>query len=81
MQYSHIKLNDTKGVLMDTTFLTPESLAARWSMNRNTLSQWRWNGKGPRYLKMGGRILYAYQDVEAFEAQKIRYNTSQMGES
>ncbi len=68
---------DTKRVFMDTTFLTPKSLAARWNVNCNTLSQWRWNGKGPRYLKMGSRILYHRQDIEMFEVQRIRYSTSQ----
>lgn len=62
---------------MDKTFFTPKSLAARWNVNCNTLSQWRWNGKGPRYLKMGSRILYHRQDIEVFETQRIRHSTSQ----
>lgn len=60
-----------------TTFLTPERLAERWSITSATLSQWRWSGKGPRFLKIGGRVLYRIPDVEDFEAQKVRQNTSQ----
>lgn len=58
------------------TFLTPDALATRWSINTNTLSQWRWNGKGPQYLKIGRRVLYTLEDVISFEEQKRRQNTS-----
>ena len=58
------------------TFLTPDALANHWSLNPNTLSQWRWNGRGPQYLKIGRRVLYRLDDVLCFEEQKRRQNTS-----
>jgi len=63
---------------MQTPFLTPEILANRWSINPNTLSQWRWNGRGPLFVKIGRRVLYRLEDVEAFEKQKVHQNTSRL---
>ena len=63
----------------DKIFLTPNSLAARWKMSAEALNQWRWNGKTPPYLKMGKKILYDLEEIERFEAQKVRHNTSQHG--
>ena len=42
-------------------------VAERWRMSPRTLERWRWEGKGPRYLKLGNRIGYRIEDVEAFE--------------
>lgn len=57
--------------------LTPSALALRWSITVSTLSQWRWNGDGPPYLKMGKQVRYDLKEIEKFEAKKIRQNTSQ----
>jgi len=58
------------------TYLTATGLAARWHLTPHTLSQWRWNGKGPRFSKMGKRILYELKHVEAFEERSEYQNTS-----
>lgn len=44
-------------------------LARRWSLSPRTLERWRWRDQGPRYLKVGGRVVYRLEDVEAFEAR------------
>ena len=56
--------------------LTPKQLAERWSLKPATLSQWRWNGRGPCYLEIGGRILYRPEDVVDFENRNLRKSTS-----
>ncbi|MEI8296227.1 MAG: helix-turn-helix domain-containing protein [Alphaproteobacteria bacterium] len=61
---------------MQPNLLTPDALAARWNITNGTLSQWRWNGKGPQFLKIGRRVLYRIEDVEAFEKQQRRTSTS-----
>lgn len=61
---------------MQSSFLTAEALAARWNMPPSTLSQWRWNGRGPHYFKIGRHVLYKLEDIEAFEEGKRRSNTS-----
>ncbi len=62
---------------MTVSFLTPNLLAKRWSLKPSTLKQWRWNGKGPAYVKIGRQVLYRYQDIENFEEKHIYQNTSQ----
>ncbi|MGB0593267.1 MAG: helix-turn-helix transcriptional regulator [Flavobacteriales bacterium] len=55
---------------METTenlkFLTTRQLANMLSMSHRTLENWRGLGKGPRYRKVGGKILYDMRDVEDF---------------
>lgn len=52
--------------------LNQVELARRWSLSHRTLERWRWEGNGPRYLKVGGRVLYRLTDIEAYEAAQFR---------
>jgi hypothetical protein len=56
--------------------LDQTTLASRWQVSPRTLEQWRWKGTGPRYLKVGGRVVYRLADVEAFEAESLHLNTA-----
>lgn len=53
-----------------------EQLAEHWHMSPRTLEQWRWLGKGPKFLKIGARVLYRDEDVEDYEAAQLCQNTS-----
>jgi hypothetical protein len=55
--------------------LNQVDLADRWRMSPRTLERWRWVGRGPRFLKVGGRCLYRVKDVEAFEGEQLRSAT------
>jgi hypothetical protein len=58
-------------------------LSRRWSLSARTLERWRWMGIGPRFLKVGGRVVYRLEDIEAYEAEQIRASTAareQIGE-
>lgn len=57
---------------VDTKHLTQTDLARRWRISPRTLERWRWLGQGPKYLKIGGRVVYRLDDIEAFEAEKQR---------
>lgn len=48
--------------------LCQEELARRWRVSPRTLERWRWLGQGPAFLRLGGRVAYTLQDVEAYEA-------------
>lgn len=50
-------------------------LADRWGISPKTLERWRWLGQGPKFLKLGGRIVYRLEDIEAFETQQLRQVT------
>ena len=52
-----------------------KELARRWLISPRTLEQWRWQGRGPRFLKLGGRVLYRLADVEAYETDNLHFNT------
>ncbi|HIJ43354.1 MAG: helix-turn-helix domain-containing protein [Rhodospirillales bacterium] len=51
-------------------------LAERWNISKRTLERWRWIGEGPAYLKIGGRVVYRLEDIEAYEAENLRASTS-----
>jgi len=51
-------------------------LAERWLISPRTLEQWRWQGRGPRYLKVGAHVIYRLSDIEAFEAAGLHANTN-----
>ena len=57
---------------MRETCLNQIELAARWKISPRTLERWRWTGEGPRFMKLGGRVIYRIDDVEAFERQELR---------
>jgi hypothetical protein len=56
---------------MAVRHLNQTDLAARWNLSPRTLERWRWLGQGPKFLKLGGRILYRLEDIEAFEEQQL----------
>jgi Helix-turn-helix domain len=47
-------------------------LSRRWRLSPRTLERWRFQGTGPQYLKVGGRVVYRLEDVEAYEAAQLR---------
>ena len=56
-----------------TNYLTPAKLAERWRMEVKTLSNWRVQGKGPAYVKLGdAKVLYPLQAVEAYEQAGVK---------
>ena len=56
---------------LDLRHLNQVQLSRRWSISPRTLERWRWLKSGPRYLKIGGRVVYRLEDVEAFETAQI----------
>jgi hypothetical protein len=56
--------------------LDEKELARRWRMSPRTLQGWRQRGKGPRYMKIEGRVIYPIPEVEACEAASLHANTN-----
>ena len=46
-------------------------LSRRWRLSTRTLERWRFQGTGPQYVKVGGRVVYRREDVDAFEAERL----------
>ena len=57
---------------MSTRHLNQVELADRWNISPRTLERWRSIGEGLPYLKIGGRVVYRLEDVEAYEAGQLR---------
>ena len=63
---------NSAGLTRKSRHLNQVELARRWDISHRTLERWRWLRQGPRYLKLGGRVVYRLEDVEAFEAAQVR---------
>lgn len=55
-------------------YLQPRELAERWRgvVTLATLDNWRSQNRGPRFVKIGGRVLYPVAEVEAYELRNLR---------
>ena len=62
---------------MAITHLNQVELAARLKISPRTLERWRWTGEGPAFLKIGGRVVYRLEDVEAYECGRRCESTAQ----
>lgn len=52
--------------------LTPQEAADYLNKPAGTLANWRWAGKGPRYVKLGHSVRYLEEDLVAFiEANRV----------
>lgn len=61
---------------MSVTHMGQAALAERWGVSQRTLERWRWLGFGPRYIKVGGRVVYRVDEIEDFEERQTRQSTS-----
>jgi len=64
-----------KETKMEVVHLNQKQLAARWSISEATLEHWRSEGIGPKFLKLGGRVLYRQADIEAYEESCLATST------
>ena len=59
-----------------SALLTTTDLAKRWHMDAKTLSNWRVQGRGPTYLKLGegrnNKVLYREEDIAAYELKHMK---------
>jgi len=57
---------------IDLRHLNQVQLSRRWSLSPRTLERWRWLKEGPRYLKIGGRVVYTLEDIQAYESKQAK---------
>lgn len=55
---------------------TPEA-ATYLNVQPATLEQWRWNGRGPRFVKIGRSVRYRIADLEAFLDSRVFASTTE----
>jgi Helix-turn-helix domain len=63
-------------VIDPAAWYTPEQLARLTPWSKPTFATWRCTGGGPKYAKIGRRILYLGADVKAFIAGHLRHSTT-----
>ncbi len=63
---------------MSVRHLNQIELAARLNISPRTLERWRWTGEGPRFMKVGGRVVYRLEDVEGYEDSQLRNSTAEI---
>ncbi|ALU40952.1 hypothetical protein AS188_00415 [Kocuria flava] len=66
-------LNDT------SQLLTPAELAKHLHSAPATLAQWRYRGKGPKFVKVGRKVLYRASDVNDWIAAQTVQGTAEGG--
>ena len=62
-----------------TDTLAPLETAAKVGVTSATLANWRWAGRGPRYVKVGGRVRYRLVDLARYLDERTRTSTSDAG--
>ena len=53
-------------------YLTEIEVADLINVPRRTLQAWRYQGRGPRYVKLGGSVRYRVTDLEKFLETRTR---------
>lgn len=48
-------------------------------ISEKTLRKWRWEGKGPKFVKIGSRVTYRVHDLQEWIKDQIRTSTSDDG--
>lgn len=53
--------------------LTPAEVVQRWNgaVTVGTLANWRAQGKGPGFVKLGSRVRYPVSQLETWEALRL----------
>lgn len=57
-------------------YLRAADVAKRWenAVSAGTLANWRVQKKGPPYVKLGSKVLYPIEQLEAWEASHLNDN-------
>jgi hypothetical protein len=62
--------------LRRSDLLTTAEAAALFRLKPHTLENMRWQGTGPFFLKLGGRVFYRRADLKAWSDQARRRSSS-----
>ncbi len=63
----------------DTRLYSCEFVAARYGVTVATLRNWRYHGKGPKFVRLenSNRIFYRMTDLLAYEAKNVRSHSQE----
>ncbi|KAA0591980.1 hypothetical protein J2848_003831 [Azospirillum lipoferum] len=63
--------------MIDDIYFTDEEAAEQLRLSAWTLRQWRCKGRGPKFMKIGRRVLYRKKDILSFVTSNTYSSTSQ----
>lgn len=66
----------TSTALLDS-LITPATLAKRLEVTVRTLSEWRINGNGPQYIRLGKSVRYSPEAVDSWLLSQVRTGTAE----
>lgn len=68
-----------QAVVRKTSYLTPDQVSERYEgrISVRTLANWRSAGHGPKFTRVGGRILYDLTTMEEWEAKNTVSHTGE----
>ena len=58
-----------------------KEIAARLCIAEGTLANWRVQGRGPAFVRVGGKICYRDEDIDAFIERGVCRSTSDVTEA
>ena len=61
---------------MQKSYYSPTELSELWGVSQNTLRKWRWEGKGPQFVKLGARVAYRAVDIDSYSEQNLHSSTT-----
>lgn len=64
---------------MESEMLRRAAAAKFLGLATQTLDNWRSTGRGPRFVKLGTRVVYQRADLEAYLAANKRQSTARAG--
>ena len=64
---------------MTRKYLTPSEVSCRYNerVTVRTLANWRWAGNGPKFTRIGGRILYDLVELVKWEDKRTVEHTGE----
>ncbi|WP_443698627.1 helix-turn-helix domain-containing protein [Pseudomonas sp.] len=67
--------------MSEPKFMSPQELSDRWGgrISVRTLANWRTQGSGPAFTKIGGAVLYSRDKLVEYENRNTVNSTSQYG--
>jgi excisionase family DNA binding protein len=74
-----VKKQDTPTTPPSPALLTTLEAAAYLNIQPATMEQHRWNGRGPRFVKIGRSVRYRQADLDAFLDARVFSNTTEAG--
>lgn len=68
----------TEPIPLEAIYLTPQEVSDRYRgrVAVRTLANWRCLGIGPRFSKIGGRILYSLSEIQKWESRCTAESTA-----